>query len=112
LADRAKALEPGCGSGPRHLEALARRGQVVGIDGPGHGVPSREGGAWKESTLPGEAVPDDMTDFDLQVASTAPSRDSDDSVPRPRDSVDIFVHGPASGGLRFLSLALYGPELP
>jgi SAM-dependent methyltransferase len=58
-------LEPGCGSG-RYLEALARRGlDVVGIDSSPVMVELARRRLAK-SSLPGEAVLDDMTDFDLR----------------------------------------------
>jgi len=57
-------LEPGCGSG-RYLEALARRGlDVLGIDSSPVMVELARRRLAK-SSLPGEAVLDDMTDFDL-----------------------------------------------
>jgi SAM-dependent methyltransferase len=57
-------LEPGCGSG-RYLEALARHGlEVVGIDSSPSMVELARTRLAK-SSLPGEAVLEDMADFDL-----------------------------------------------
>lgn len=57
-------LEPGCGPG-RYLEAFARRRvEVVGIDRSPVMVELARRRLAK-SSLPGEAVLDDMTDFDL-----------------------------------------------
>jgi SAM-dependent methyltransferase len=57
-------LEPGCGSG-RYLEAFARHGlEVVGIDSSPVMVELARGRLAK-SSLSGEAVLDEMTDFDL-----------------------------------------------
>jgi cyclopropane fatty-acyl-phospholipid synthase-like methyltransferase len=57
-------LEPGCGSG-RYLEAFARHGlEVVGIDSSPVMVELARRRLAK-SSLSGEAVLDEMTDFDL-----------------------------------------------
>jgi SAM-dependent methyltransferase len=57
-------LEPGCGSG-RYLEAFARHGlEVVGIDSSAVMVELARR-RLATSSLPGEVVLDDMTDFDL-----------------------------------------------
>ncbi len=59
-----RVLEPGCGSG-RYLEAFARHGlEVVGIDNSPVMVELARTRLAK-SSLPGEAVLDDMADFDL-----------------------------------------------
>ena len=59
-----RVLEPGCGSG-RYLEAFARHGlEVVGIDSSPVMVELARGRLAK-SSLSGEAVLDEMTDFDL-----------------------------------------------
>ena len=59
-----RVLEPGCGSG-RYLEAFARHGlEVVGIDSSPVMVELARRRLAK-SSLSGEAVLDEMTDFDL-----------------------------------------------